>query len=74
MPCAEAIDFSEINRSAKPEGQNPVSELKQLVRGNGEKVALGVEGVDSFATLLGRAGRSRAADTRADWVTTALVH
>jgi hypothetical protein len=52
----ESVDFGEIDRSAKSERQNPVSQFDQFVRGNDEEMALGVKGKDRSATLRGRAG------------------
>jgi hypothetical protein len=49
----EAVDFGKIDRSAKSEAQNPLSEFEQFVRGNGEEVALGVKGEGGLPTLRG---------------------
>jgi len=41
----EAVDLSEIDRNAKSNVQNPVSELKQFMCGNGKEMAFGMKGV-----------------------------
>ena len=59
VPRGETVDFSKINRGAKPEGQYPVSEFERFVRGHGEEVAFGMKGMHGLTTLHRRAGRGQ---------------